>query len=260
ARFSKKLKVLLTQIHELIRLNNLSQQASRILEKHSLVQAILFDYDGVLVNSMPFHVQAWQTVFREYDIEIRPEDVLVREGSRAIELATEVFAEHAIEISQDDLQAFVDRKQESYRSLANIWFEPVAESLLSTLKRNGFLLGLVTGSARRNVMFSANGQVLSLFDAIITNDETEKGKPNPECFLKAADALSVPPEQCLAIENAPLGIQAAKNAGMRVVALTTTLEKGNLAGADTYFKDLREFANSWEKIIFTKLSQLSRAS
>lgn len=225
-----------------------------------MVQAILFDYDGVLVNSMPFHVQAWQTVFREYDIEIRPEDVLLREGSRAIELATEVFAEHAFEISKDDLLGFVEMKQQRYRSIASIRVEPVAESFLSTLKSNGLLLGLVTGSARRNVMFSANGQMLSLFDAIITNDETEKGKPNPECFLKAAEALSVAPEQCLAIENAPLGIQAAMNAGMRVVALTTTLAKSDLAGADYYFSDLREFANFWEKGVFTKLSQLSRAS
>lgn len=214
-----------------------------------MIKAVLFDYDGVLVNSMPFHVKAWQHVFSDYGITLQPEEVLLREGSRAIELGREIFAARAVQIPDGELVKFVAKKQRKYREISQAEVENGAESFICKLKRQGLLIGLVTGSARRNVEFLLPTKLLSLFDTVITNEETQNGKPNPECFLKAARALAVPPEQCLAVENAPLGIQAAKSAGMKVVAFTTTLEKSHLNGADFYADDLSELEVSWEKLL-----------
>jgi len=82
---------------------------------------------------------------------------------------------------------------------------------------------------------------------VITGDDVSKGKPDPEAYLKAANELNVVSSECLVIENAPLGIEAAKRAEMRVVALTTTLDREVLSGADYYAKDMQDFEFIWNK-------------
>ena len=82
-----------------------------------MIKAVLLDYDGVLVNSMPFHVQAWQIVFEDFDIEIKPEVVLLTEGSRSIELARKIFEEQNVSMTEDDLIDFVAKKQQIYRDI-----------------------------------------------------------------------------------------------------------------------------------------------
>ncbi|MCH8956904.1 HAD family phosphatase [candidate division KSB1 bacterium] len=213
-----------------------------------MVKAILFDYDGVLVNSMPFHVKAWQSVFTDFEITIKPEEVLLREGARPIELAREIFADRSVEISELELKEFIDKKQKIYRKITEAKIENGTESFLKSLKQRGNLIGLVTGTVRLNVEHSHSPEFIELFDTITTADDIKNGKPNPECYLNAARELAISPELCLAVENAPLGIQAAKNAGMQVAALMTTLDKESLPDADFYANDLVEFETIFENI------------
>jgi len=214
-----------------------------------LLKAVLFDYDGVLVNSMPFHVKAWQSVFRDFEITIKPEEVLLREGARSIEVAREIFADRSVEIAELELKEFIDKKQKIYRKITEAKIENGTEPFLKSLKQRGKLIGLVTGTVRLNIEHSHSSEFISLFDAIVTADDIKNGKPNPACYLNAAAELSISPDVCLAIENAPLGIQAAKNAGMQVAALMTTLAKGSLPNADFYANDLVEFEMILEKIL-----------
>ena len=214
-----------------------------------MVKAVLFDYDGVLVNSMPFHVKAWQSVFTDFEITIKPEEVLLREGAHSIEVAREIFADRCVEISELALQEFIDKKQKIYRKITEAKIENGTEPFLKNLKQRGKLIGLVTGTVRLNVEHSHSPEFIELFDTITTADDIKNGKPNPECYLNAARELSVSPDNCLAVENAPLGIQAAKNAGMQVAALMTTLDKESLPDADFYANDLGEFETIFEKIL-----------
>jgi len=213
-----------------------------------LVKAVLFDYDGVLVNSMPFHVKAWQSVFTDFEIAIKPEEVLLREGARSIELAREIFADRSLEISELELKEFVDKKQKIYRKITEAKIENGTEAFLKNLRKQGKLIGLVTGTVRLNIEHSHSSEFIALFDTIVTADDIKNGKPNPECYLNAARELTISPNNCLAVENAPLGIQAAKNAGMQVAALMTTLDKAILPDADFYANDLGEFETIFEKI------------
>jgi len=213
-----------------------------------LVKAVLFDYDGVLVNSMPFHVKAWQSVFTDFEIAIKPEEVLLREGARPIELARDIFADRSLEISELELKEFVDKKQQIYRKITEAKIENGTEAFLKNLRKQGKLIGLVTGTVRLNIEHSHSSEFIALFDTIVTADDVENGKPNPECYLNAARELTISPNNCLAVENAPLGIQAAKNAGMQVAALMTTLDKEILPDADFYANDLGEFETIFEKI------------
>ncbi|MCH7678893.1 HAD family phosphatase [candidate division KSB1 bacterium] len=213
-----------------------------------MVKAVLFDYDGVLVNSMPFHVKAWQSVFTDFEIAIKPEEVLLREGARSIELAREIFADRSLEISELELKEFVDKKQQIYRKITEAKIENGTEAFLKNLRKQGKLIGLVTGTVRLNIEHSHSSEFIALFDTIVTADDIKNGKPNPECYLNAARELTISPNNCLAVENAPLGIQAAKNAGMQVAALMTTLDKAILPDADFYANDLGEFETIFEKI------------
>lgn len=210
-----------------------------------LIKAVLFDFDGVLVNSMSFHVKAWQTIFRDIDIEIKPEDVLLTEGSRSIELARQILTKKNVETSEEALINLVAKKQRKYREITKAKLTNSAESFIIELKKQGMLIGLVTGTPRLNVEEILTPELISRIDVMVTADDTQAGKPNPECYLKAVSLLNVEPGQCLVVENAPLGIQAAKNAGMKVVALTTTLNRSYLVGADFYATDLSDLENSW---------------
>ncbi len=213
-----------------------------------MVKAVLFDYDGVLVNSMPFHVKAWQSVFTDFEIAIKPEEVLLREGARSIELAREIFADRSLEISELELKEFVDKKQQIYRKITEAKIENGTEAFLKNLRKQGKLIGLVTGTVRLNIEHSHSPEFIGLFNTIVTADDIKNGKPNAECYLNAARQLTISPNNCLAVENAPLGIQAAKNAGMQVAALMTTLDKAILPDADFYANDLGEFETIFEKI------------
>ncbi|MFQ5601856.1 MAG: HAD family hydrolase [bacterium] len=216
-----------------------------------MIKAVLFDFDGVLVDSMSFHVQAWQDVYREFDIEIQPEDILLTEGSKSIDLAGKIFNERQKPISETELNRFVAEKQDRYREITRAKIENGAEELLRRLQEHGLQLGLVTGSTLANVRAILCPNVVSLFDVIITGDETCNGKPAPEPYLKAAQKLRVKPANCLVVENAPLGIQAACSAGMKVVALTTTLSRHHLKGADYFFNNVAELKDKWQEIFST---------
>jgi len=214
-----------------------------------LIKAVLFDNDGVLINSMPYHFKAWKTVFAEYDIYIKRDDVLLTEGCKSIELAQKIFSDKEIKLSDEELTRFVKRKNELYQSITEATLRPGTESFLRQLKEDHLLIGLVTGTSRGNVDKVFHPDVLALFDCVITGDDVSKGKPDPEAYLKAANELNVKSSECLVIENAPLGIEAANRADMGVVALTTTLKKEQLPGADLYAKDMQNLEFIWHEIL-----------
>jgi len=100
-----------------------------------LIKAILFDNDGVLINSMPYHFRAWKTVFEEYNICIESEDVLLTEGCKSIELAQKIFADKEINLSDEELTRFVKRKNLLYQSITEATLRPGTESFLKAVER-----------------------------------------------------------------------------------------------------------------------------
>ncbi|MFQ5708371.1 MAG: HAD family hydrolase [bacterium] len=211
-----------------------------------MIKAVLFDYDGVLVDSMDDHVSAWQEAFRRFDISIDPEEILLREGSNSRDLALEIFGGRHREITEDELREFVANKQRHYREITRASVRPEAEVFIEYLRQKSLRIGLVTGTARVNLEAVLPASIRSGFGVIVTADDVNNGKPHPESYLKAARALRVEPQHCVVIENAPLGIQAARNAGMRVIALATTLPKKYLGAADFCAVDLLELQTKWE--------------
>lgn len=214
-----------------------------------MIQAVLFDYDGVLINSMPYHVHAWQHAFKDYGVDVESEEVLLAEGSPAPDLAREICSRRNMSLTGEEIRNLIVKKQTFYREITEARLHEGAEALLSALYAAGVHLALVTGSELDNIKKTLPSAVARLFDAIVTGDELTKGKPAPDPYLKAAEKLGVNPSDCLVIENAPYGIAAARAAGMTVAAITTTLEQAQIPGADWYAENLQQVHSRLDEII-----------
>ena len=182
---------------------------------------MIFDLDGVLVNSMPTHFQAWKAAFVKIaGLEIAERDVYLLEGMRGIELVEKIFEQKKF---SDRLLArrVHDEKSRIFKAIRSSEpFEGVRE-MIAGMKCSK---AVVSGSTRNDVetiLEEAFGR--SKFDAIITADNIEKGKPDPSAFLEALGRIKVRPEDAAVVENAPLGVKAANSAGIGCyVALNNT--------------------------------------
>lgn len=204
------------------------------------VQAVLFDCDGVVLDSMAKHAQAWCRALARHGAVLQPLDVYLHEGRTVSEVARlliEQFSSVAGAVSAETLAA---EKEQLFLQDGKISVFPEVPSLLARIRKSGARLGLVTGSGRRLVETVLPASVIRLFHTVVTADDVQKCKPDPEPYLCAARRLGLHPAQCLVVENAPLGIQAARAAGMQVVGLTTTLDRRLLHAADTVAESFAE--------------------
>jgi beta-phosphoglucomutase len=200
--------------------------------------AVIFDLDGVLIDSMRYHVQAWLDVFKMYGVEIQPRDILLREGEKAGKTAQLLAQRHDLQWSQEDLENALKIKREIYLRQAPRGLRPVALEAVEACRRIGLKTAIVTGSVRSNLETVFAATDMALFDVIITAGDVKIGKPDPEPYLRAAELLKLPPNKCLVVENAPMGIRSARTAGMTCVAIETTLPKDDLQEAHFIIPDL----------------------
>jgi len=192
------------------------------------IEAVLFDFDGVIANTLQYHVEAWNNVFHPFKITVDNMDVSSQEGSGAIDIAAYIANKNNLKINKQQLKAITDKKREIYHNITQAFVYPETERFIESLKSKSFKIGLVTGSILPSMQKVVDQKFLENFDVIITQDDVTHTKPNPEPFLTAAQKLSVTPKKCIVIENAPQGILAAKRAGMFCIALRTTIHDDSI--------------------------------
>ncbi len=214
-----------------------------------MIRAVLFDFDGVIGDTMPWHLAAWREVLASVGIELAPEMVLRNEGRPAGEIAKIIADSVGVPMSTEQAEEVARRKNERFRQLHRAGAAPGAMELVSELKRRGLKVALVTGTERANVSAVLPPQLIALFDAIVAAGDAARGKPHPDPYILAAQRLGVPPAQCLVVENAPSGIQAARAAGMACVAVRTTLSEQYLSGADVIVSDLRALHSQLDSLV-----------
>lgn len=208
-------------------------------ERNKQLKATIFDLDGVIVNTVPFHFKAWKKMFGEYGKEFTFEDYKKKvdgiprlDGARAI-LTT---------LSEEELQVAAQKKQGFYREYLNKEKIPVYESsvkLIEDLRRHEIKIAVVSSSKNCSYILK-KAKLCHLIDIEVNGNEITKGKPNPQMFLMAVERLKVEPAQCVGFEDAVLGVEAVKRAGMKCVGVDRYQEPQRLNKADIIVSDLIE--------------------
>lgn len=175
-------------------------------------KGIIFDLDGVLVNSMPSHVQAWKAAFAEVaGINLTDREIYLLEGMRGMELITKIFEDKGV---RDSSLATAVHEEKS-RVFKAIRSSDPFEGVPEMINNMNCVMSVVSGSARTDVetiLDEAFGD--HKFAAVITSDDIEKGKPDPSAFLEALGRMKLDATQAAVVENAPLGVKSAANTGI----------------------------------------------
>lgn len=202
------------------------------------VLAAIFDMNGTMVDDTKYNEEAWFTFCQKNKCDIKREEI--REnvlGRINPDALRNLFGS---DISDEDIKKYSDQKESLYRKIYSKHIKAVKglEELLISLRKEGFKLAIATSACPENVEFILNALGLrKSFDSIIDDTQVNKGKPDPEIYLKAAKKLRVSPRDCIVFEDSLSGIKSAKGAGMRVVAITTSLSEKELSEADLIIKD-----------------------
>lgn len=200
--------------------------------------AVLFDKDGVLVDSMPAHFLAYKTYFGQHAVPYARDDWNALIGRSTLE--TMIALKEKYGFAMDAQDATRDKEliaEQILRSGAPL-FSGVRETLDGLFS---FPLGLVTSSTRQMLDFDFKGKGLfGYFKAVVTAEDVAQSKPNPECYVLGAKRVGVQPNECIVVEDSHLGVEAAKRAGMRCIGITNTVSAEKLNAADVIITDIRE--------------------
>ena len=204
------------------------------MPKLEALQLAIFDHDGVLVDSLAFHQHAWVELGRRTGLGITPEFIHETFGMTNPSIFKKLLGDS---LAEDDARRFSDMKEVCYRDVARgrICLMAGVRELLDGLTAAGVLLAIGSSGVRANLDLTVESCGLTgRFAAIASLEDIRNGKPDPEVFLVAAAKANADPRRAVVFEDAPVGIQAAKAAGMRAVGLTSTQSAAALweAGAD----------------------------
>jgi beta-phosphoglucomutase family hydrolase len=208
-----------------------------------MLKGLLFDMDGVLVNNLEVHRAAFAEFFRRYGVE-RSFDELSRVfGKGNDDIMGELMPKEVVE--RVGIRELGYEKEAIYREIYAPIIEPQPGLLafLAEAEEAGLRSAVGSSGYRVNVDFVLDKcRIRSYFEAIVAGDEVTRCKPDPEIYLTAAAKLGLRPEECVVFEDAEAGIEAAKRAGIKVVALATTFSREFLEGteADAIVGDFRE--------------------
>lgn len=192
------------------------------------VPAVVFDVDGVLVRSIENHCLSYRAVFAARGVDMDARDMYLSEGKATLEVAGLLCAKYSLPTDAESIAQVLREKKAAFYALPLPELYPGAAELVASLQASGVKVGFASGSSRE-LLRRLLGDLHDRFDASISADDVERTKPDPEPYLKAFARLGVPAHQGIVVENAPLGIRAAKAAGARVIAITSTLPEADLA-------------------------------
>jgi beta-phosphoglucomutase len=214
-----------------------------------LKKAFLLDFDGVIAETLPSHMYAWQQACRDENFDSHEMTVRLNEGTKAWQICMAMANHRGVEISQEKATSISDMKNQIFRSTNRAQLYPQITDLINFAKTNAIKLAIVTGTSTANLKSVISHNLFSEFDYVVADENTPNGKPAPDPFLIGAKNLGVLPKECIVVENAPLGIEAAKAAGTFCVALETTLPREHLSKADVIYKNHSELLQNIEQLL-----------
>ena len=208
------------------------------------VKAVIFDLDGTLIDNNAYHLQSWIKYLKNKNREISEEEYKANVNGRTNKDVIEYIYQRKMEDAE--AMVYAHEKEAIYRELYQPHITPVAGllPLLQKLKELHIPMAIATSGIQVNIDFMFdNIPMREYFDVIVNSAHIRKGKPDPEIYIKTAELLNVAPGNCLVFEDAVVGINSAKAAGMKVVGVLTTHSAEELAGADVLIRDYTELLN-----------------
>lgn len=194
-------------------------------------KAFVFDLNGTMIDDMAYHVQAWYDILNnDFKAGLTWNDVKIQMYGKNDEVLARIFGENFLQ--PEDLKELSLEKERRYQKayLPNLSLIKGLQQFLEKAKQMEIVMAIGSAAIPFNVDFVLNNLHLRhFFNAIVTADDVTISKPDPETFIKCAQLLKVTPGNCLVFEDAPKGVEAAQNAGMRTVVLTTMHSKDEFA-------------------------------
>jgi beta-phosphoglucomutase len=202
------------------------------------VKAAIFDLDGTLIDNNHYHLLAWQEYLRQNNRPLSMEEYRQHFNGRTNRDVIEYIFPGPL--TDEEISKRTFEKEAVYRQIYQPYIKPVEGllDLLTSLDAEKIPMAIATSGIQVNIDFMfEHVPVKQFFPVVLNSSHIQKGKPNPEIYLKTANTLGIEPANCLVFEDAAVGVTAAKAAGMKVVAITTTQSPAELADADLLVKD-----------------------
>jgi beta-phosphoglucomutase family hydrolase len=216
------------------------------------LEAVIWDMDGVLADTAPHHLRAWQETFTKRGINFTEADFMRGFGVRNDAIIRNTLGEQTTDA---ETETIAREKEATFRRIIGKDIKPLpgALELVRALYEKGVKMAIASSTVIENIRLIVGSLgIEKYFKAVITGHDVTKGKPSPQVFLVAAQRLGVEPQNCLVFEDAVAGVKAAKSAGMYCVAITSTHPREKLAEADLV-------VDSLEKVSVKELEELVRS-
>jgi len=207
-----------------------------------LLNSVIFDMDGVVVDGMPYHIESWKKALLTVGISVTDLEIYLMEGMTGEETIQELTSKKNKFLSDESIRNVLKLKRKIFKDIFTVKLMKGSKKLLLELQRLNYRLALVTGTRLEVVNKVLQMGLEGVFEIIITGEMVNNGKPDPEPYLKAVNELNVDKESCLVIENAPAGITSAKSAGLTCFAVQTSLPEEYLKSADKIFRSIDDLS------------------
>ena len=217
--------------------NSLVTKVDTILNDFE-AEAVIFDLDGTLLDNNPYHLQSWKKYLENMGRDMTEEEYNANINGRTNRDVINYIPGDAL--NEENSLKYGLEKEALYREVYKPFIKPVNGLLafLKILADKNVPMAIATSGIQPNIDFMFdNVPIKQYFKIIVNSSHIKKGKPDPEIYIKAASRLNVAPKNCLVFEDAVVGINSAKAAGMKVIAIATTHPKEELNGADMIIDD-----------------------
>lgn len=225
------------------------------MEKPIHLKAVLFDMDGVLFNSMPYHAEAWHRVMQRRGLDLSREEAFMHEGRTGAATINIVYRrQFGHEATPELIEEIYAEKAALFNSFPEAEPMPGAWQLLQQVKADGLVPVLVTGSGQRSLLNRLSQHFPGIFvpERMVTAFDVKMGKPHPEPYLMGLQKAGVEASEAVVVENAPLGVQAARAAGIYTVAVNTGPLPDQVlldAGANLLFPSMLALADRFQHLL-----------